>query len=193
MMATAEPQTTQTSKTRAFVQWLYGLAESGDRGRLAALRRGLMVGEDRAYELFRVIPPPFLDDAGPAEARRRMLLAALFAWHPLPFPAGPPTHGSRNLGYSLRLLAEGQGATADGPPEPLKRRMDALLAAPAAEVFAHLQQIVRLLKAGDVPVDWERLLWDLRTWEHEDRRVQWDWSRAFYVGARHEGGDAHVS
>ncbi len=193
-MAGSQTETAQGSRTSAFVQWLYGLAESDDRGRLAALRRGLTVGEERAYELYRVIPPQFLDDAGPAEALRRMLLAALFAWHPLRFPPGMPAAGPRNVGYSLRLLGERQGASSEGPPEPLRRRMDGLLAAPAADVFSHLQQVVRLLKTEAVPLDWERLLWDLRMWEREDRRVQWEWSRAFYVGPKDEqGGEAHVS
>lgn len=186
-------------RNSGFIQWLYGLAQADDRARLAGLRRGLMLPRDQLYELYRVVPPPFLDDAGQAEARRRLLLAALFAFHPLPFPEIEGDHPARprNLGYSLRLLAaQQQGEGDDGPPETIKRRLDILLSTHAEDVFAHLQQVVRLLKSAEVPVDWERLLWDLRMWDREDRRVQWAWSRSFYVGpmqSESERGETLVS
>jgi len=182
--------------TSGFIQWLYGLAEANDRARLAALRRGLMLDRHQLYELYRVIPPQFLDGASDVDARRRTLLAALFAAHPLFFPEtaadGPARR--RNLGHSLRLLAERQPADEAGElPETLKRRMDILLSAHADDVFAHLQQVIRLLKAAEIPVDWGQLLWDLRGWDRDDRRVQWEWSRSFYVGRSREGGETDVS
>lgn len=189
------PQTQESTPTSGFIRWLYGLATADDRGRLAALRRGLTAGPERLYELYRVIPPQFLADAGSDEVQRRLLLAALFAFHPAMFPESAGKEVPfRNLGHSLRLLAERQqGEEQEGPPETLKRRLDILLSSPGDEVFSHLQQVIRLLKASEIPVDWERLLWDLRQWDRVDRRVQWNWSRAFYVGPRvAEGGETRV-
>ena len=182
--------------TSGFIQWLYGLALANDRARLAALRRGLMLDRHHLYELYRVIPPQFLDGASMADAERRTLLAALFASHPLHFPErasdGPVRR--RNLGHSLRLLAD-QHRGEDGVelPETLKRRMDILLSAHADDVLAHLQHVIRLLKAAEIPVDWEQLLWDLRGWDQDSQPVQWDWSRSFYVSRSSEGGETDVS
>lgn len=191
---------TKTAITsRWFVEWLYDLAERGDRARLAALRRGLTLEPTQMYELYRVIPPQFLAEISWGETERRLMLAALFATHPLTFPREEGHPRRRNLGESLRLLAERRspGPTAGEEellPEPLKRRMDALLAAHADDLFGHLQQVIRLLKSAEVPVDWEQLLSDLRHWEREDRRVQWNWSRSFYVGFQEEkGGQTYVS
>jgi len=189
---------TTATTTSGFINWLYGLAQSNDRGRLAALRRGLLLEPDQMYELYRVIPPQFLEGISEEEARRRMMIAVLFALHPMPYPEPKGASWRRNFGDSLRLLAlnktgRSPEAAEDPLPEPLKRRMDALLAAHPEDLFGHLRQLVRMLAAEEIPVDWEQLLWDLRSWDRPDRKVQWQWSRAFYVGQREtEGGEDRV-
>lgn len=180
--------TTTATTSSGLVEWLQGLAEREDRGRLAALRRGLLLEPSQFYELYRVVPPQFLEGVSREEVQRRMAVAILFATHPLSFSKEQLAERPRNLGESLRLLAKKQAGgeidPEDGLPEPLKRRLDAMLAAPADELFDHLRQVVRLLKGQEVPVDWAQLLRDLRNWDQEDRRVQWWWSRSFYVGQR---------
>lgn len=181
--------TTPTASS-GLVEWLQSLARQNDRGRLAALRRGLLLEPNQFYELYRVVPPQFLEGVSKEEVQRRLMVAVLFATHPLSFAADGTEKRHRNLGESLRLLALKRAGGALGPgdelPEPLKRRLDALLAARSDELFYHLRQVIRLLKAEEIPVDWEQLLWDLRNWDRGDRRVQWQWSRSFYVGEREE-------
>lgn len=188
------------TRSSGLVTWLRGLAQREDRGRLAALRRGLLLEPHQFYELYRVIPPQFLEGVGREETERRLMVSILFAFHPMSFPDEQLAARPRNLGESLRMLAEKRrsaGAEMEPDellPEPLKRRLDQLLAAHAEDLFFHLRQVMSLLKSGEIPVDWDQLLRDLRDWERADRRVQWQWSRSFYLGHREaEGGDSHVS
>lgn len=177
--------------TSSFVQWLQSLVDKNDRARLAALRRGLLLEPSQFYELYSVVPPQVLEGITTVEVQRRLMVAVLFASHQGFFPAdGDEKKKRRNLGASLRLLALKQAGGSLGPddelPEPLKRRLDGLLAARSEDLFYHLRQVIRLLKTEEIPVDWERLLLDLRYWDSDDRRVQWNWSRSFYVGEREE-------
>ncbi|HEX7021252.1 MAG TPA: type I-E CRISPR-associated protein Cse2/CasB [Trueperaceae bacterium] len=180
--------TTPSTNSDGLIDWLKDLAESRDRGRLAALRRGLLLEPNQFYELYRVVPARYLDGVSRAEIQRRLATAILFASHPRSFSDEELAERPRNLGESLRRLAvEQAGGSIDpdeGPPEALKRRFDALLAAHVDELFNHLRQIIRLLKSREIPVDWAQLLSDLRNWDNEDRQVQWRWSRSFYVGER---------
>lgn len=191
---------TTATRSSGLVAWLRGLKEREDRGRLAALRRGLLLEPHQFYELYRVIPPQFLEGIGREETERRLMVSILFAFHPASFTDEELAARPRNLGESLRLLAEQRRAAGeapdpdDWPPEPLKRRLDQLLEARSEDLFFHLRQVMGLLKAAEVPVDWDQLLRDLRDWDRADRRVQWQWSRSFYVGHRDaEGGRDHVS
>lgn len=192
--------TTPMETTSGFVAWLYGLVEDGDRARLAALRRGLLLEPAQLYELLRVVPPAFLEGVSQAEVERRLTVGVLFAVHPRSFP--PMSGRRRNMGASLRLFAERRGVRdAQGGmelPDPVKHRLNVLLSAHPEHLFDHLHQVVRLLKSAEIPVDWEQLLRDLRQWDRPDRRIQWDWSRSFYVGDRgpeqpEQGGATDVS
>lgn len=182
--------TTATTSSGGLIGWLRHLAERQDRGRLAALRRGLLLEPHQFYELYRVVPAQFLEGVSRAEVQRRLAIAILFASHPQSFSDEELAEHPRNLGESLRRLAVAQAGgaidPAEGPPEALKRRFDALLAAHVDELFDHLRQIIRLLKSRDIPVDWAQLLRDLRDWDNEGRPVQWRWSRSFYVGERRQ-------
>ncbi|OUN01218.1 MAG: type I-E CRISPR-associated protein Cse2/CasB [Firmicutes bacterium ZCTH02-B6] len=181
---------TTATITSSFIEWLQELVKKQDRARLAALRRGMLLEPSQFYELFSLVPPRFLEGATTKELQIRLMVAILFASHQGSFPAEENAGRRRNLGASLRLLALKKAGGNLEPdkelPEALKRRLDALLAARSEDLFHHLRQVIRLLKSEEIPVDWEQLLLDLRHWDREDRRVQWNWSRSFYVGERAE-------
>lgn len=191
--------TARTKRTTSrLVDWLHDLEKAQDRGTLAALRRGLLLEPHQFYELFRVVPAWVVEGKSRAEVERQLMVAALFAFHRGTFATEQLEERWRNLGESLRELARRRAVPdEDGKweiPEALKRRMDALLAAHSDDLFSHLRQMIRMLAAEDIPVDWDALLSDIRRWDSEDRRVQWGWSRSFYVGHREvEGGEADVS
>lgn len=189
-----------------FAAWLYSLSERDDRGTLAALRRGLLLEEGHLFQLYGHIPAGFFAGLRPGEDQLFLMVAALYAFHPVAFSKESLGERSRDLGESLRILAElmyqESGSENDDSreedmlefpavPDSLKRRVEALLAAPRDDLYGHLRQIVSLLKTREVPVDWARLLYDLQRWDLPDRRVQWQWSRSFYVGYPSEGGEGH--
>lgn len=207
-------QAQQTVSIHPLIKWLQKLEKDNDRGTLAELRRGNALEKEQLYLLYRVVPPQFLDTPGdPPE--RIFMLASLFALHPLPFRDGYPPVPRRNVGDSLRELAKRQQMMRvqlapevsveepnTGPeriegqddiviPDALKRRMDAVLAARSEDLFEYLRHIVRLLKTGEIPIDWDQLLKDLRRWDHPSRFVQRNWSRSFYVGRskQQKGGE----
>ena len=192
----------KTPRIDPMIDWLQELVEKKDRATLAELRRGLTLEREQLHLLYGVIPPQFVENRSWRDTERRFMLASLFALHPLSFTGSELAARRRNIGDSLRLLArrhrEGRGGEASDDsllPDPLKRRMDALLASRSEDLFEHLRHIVRLLKTKEVPVDWDQLLWDLGHWDDVDQRVQWKWSRSFYVGfdERQKGGEANVS
>lgn len=180
---------TATRTKEGLIQWLHSRAKGPDRATLATLRRGLLLEPAQFFQLYAVIPSAFLD-VSRAEVERRMTVAILFAahWERL-FSEEQLAERPHNLGESLRLLAIAKAGAQAAPPEELlpdslKRRMEAVLAAPEDELFGHLRHLFSLLKSEGVPVDWGALLWDLRRWSDPERPVQWRWSRSFYVGQR---------
>lgn len=182
-----------TSKQLGFADWLARLAANEDRGTLAALRRGLAVEEEQLFELYGYLPPSFLAGLPAGEDRLYLMVAALFGYHPAYFTEAELKERHRNLGESLRLLALAKapagGEEEDLLPEPLKRRMEALLGAHRDDLFGYLRQAISLLKTEEIKVDWAQLLSDLQAWEWSGRPVQWRWSRSFYVGHIEKGGD----
>lgn len=159
--------------------------ETGDRAALAALRRGLGKDPGEAPEMFPVlysrIPEEYLP-LPPWERRIVFMVAALFALYPdsPPWPEPSRQRWQRNLGASMRQLAD--QTNSDGP----ERRFVALLNSDDDDLPQHLRGIIGLLKSAKspVPVDWVRLIWDLRRWNIADRAVQHDWAAAFWGGRR---------
>lgn len=190
--------TQPSRRDSAFVDWLNSLVEGERRGELAGLRRGLMYESDQLFLLLGHIPEQFLRQLSTRqEELDYLLVAALFASSQLSYTEEQLEKERRNIGDSLRELAESDRIEGEGDgdgrlPEPLKRRLEAMLASPREELPEHLRQTVSLLKSRGIPVDWAQLLCDLRAWNWARNPVQWDWSRAFYVGRslnENTGGD----
>ena len=64
--------------------------------------------------------------------------------------------------------------------ELAEKRFVALLNCHQEDLPDHLRHAVSLLRSKEIPIDWARLLRDLRWWHREDKRVQRDWARAFW-------------
>ncbi|HMN00541.1 MAG TPA: type I-E CRISPR-associated protein Cse2/CasB [Anaerolineales bacterium] len=159
-----------SSLEERFIDRLKQLAEGGERGALASLRRGLGQPPGTVAEMYRYVEP-FL---GGMESGARYkesafyLVAALFAFHPKSTNEG-------NMGTHLARTRTDAGADA------LERRFTALLAAHPDDLPEYLRQAVSFLKSKDEePVNWNQLLRDLQNWSHEDRFVQKNWARSFW-------------
>jgi CRISPR system Cascade subunit CasB len=172
-----------TNRERDFIAYLAGLAgkdlsgaERNEKQKnlaaLAALRRGLGKRPGEAAEMFPYVVP-FLPDH-PYGQDDYFLVASLFAAHQLIWqhPTGP--HEPTNLGASFRWLRSKVDSGS------IEKRFVALLSAEHRDLPEHLRHAVSLLKAHEVPIDWEQLLRDLAWWESERRDVQQRWAIAYW-------------
>ena len=177
-----------SSSRPALIEALAGLAQRDDRAALAALRRGLGQDPGALVTMARYVEPYLSPRASRWEQDAAYLVAALFASHPQ--DQATPEGALYNLGAAFRLLRDRTGS------DSVELRFRALLDADRAGLPVHLRHAVSLLRAHDIPVDWARLLRDLRAWNAADRWVQRAWARAFWrrsVAAGTEPGDPEPS
>lgn len=166
-----------------FAEWLQGLKERQDRATLAALRRGLTMEPEAAVWMLRYMPPWLLDGLREQDEPHVFFVAALFAWHPEPWSEQPQEGEPTNLGASLaRLVAKERSRTGEAPAS-VEARFEALLNSHPEDLPEHLRRIIGLLRSKEVPVNWARLLHDLRQWGWGNRIVQREWARAFWRSA----------
>jgi CRISPR system Cascade subunit CasB len=157
------------SSRHPFIAYLQSLAQSEERGALAALRRGLGQPPGAAAEMFRYVVPFLPENSSRATEAAYYLVASLFALHPKSTETG-------NLGGHLAQARD------DNNPEALERRFTALLAAHPEDLPDYLRQAISYLKSKEIPVNWEQLFYDLQNWEQPERRtrVQKAWAGAFW-------------
>ncbi len=157
---------TLDQRQRDFVCHLLSLAQEGreDRGALADLRSGLGREPGQMARVHRHVVP-YLPDDKRYNDRWYYLTATLFGLY--------PKHRS---GYSLGRAFRPPKANSDST----ERRFTALLNADADDLGGHLRHVVSLLKSGEQPLDWHRLLGDLLQWSHPEGHVQLRWARDFY-------------
>lgn len=166
-----------------FAARLHALADPRNRGRVAALRRGLGrpvgIPGDAACEFYRLLPA----DVSRHDELAYWTAATLFA-------AFPPREGTviakrRSVAAALRHLGEQQGG--DDALARVERRLLQLLAARSASLATHLRGAASLLHAAGIVPDPEVLVRDLRLWGAPDQWVQRRWARDFWrVSQRHD-------
>jgi CRISPR system Cascade subunit CasB len=156
------------------------LHKHNDRAALAQLKRA--AGRPLAdcpglFPLFyRLLPPQAQDRKNVEEVC--FLVATLFPLSPSAshMPAG-------DLGKSLRGLAdERRKAHPSLDDTPVDRRMEVLLDSSRDALPFRLRQLIGLLAAHEVPVDWRSLLSDILAWDHPQRLVQKHWARSYFGG-----------
>ena len=161
--------------TESFITHLQALAKR-DRGALAALRRSLGF-EPGAYPPAYPAVERFAAQGPDNESQRQALdlCAGLFALHPL------HAHG-RPLAAALGQAMHQRGS------DSIEKRFIALLACEPDSLPQHLRQVVSLLAADHLAIDYAELQADLgrllQRWNEEQRdRVRQRWARAFYRAA----------
>jgi len=148
-----------------FVSYLETLKD--DRGKLAALRRGLGLPPGTCADMYPVVAPRL-----PRNPPKRMeeiyyLMASLFGFHPLSTESG-------NMGDHMR-----RASGSDLSPA-VERRFVRLLAAHWEDLPDELRQAVSFLKSKEIGVNWHQLINDLNYWTHPERLVQRRWANAFW-------------
>ena len=162
----SEPKRTPKEQASHFVGGLRRI--SHDRGKLAALRRGLIDNPRLHMDAYPVVASLGGDIGNPVF----LAIAALYATHP------EESHQLRNFGGSCRRIAL---ADSKEIAESIERRFRRLLSSgDVDDVIGQLRSWVRLAASKGVPVNYESLFADLWNWRFyaEDIRVQW--ARAFW-------------
>ena len=169
------------SRQERFIAYLESLADREDRGPLAMLRRGLGKPPGTVMEMYPYVAPWVPDNAKRREENAYYLVAALFGLHPLNWriDKSRPAYHPTNFGASYAQLkkdADGNDRTTSA-----ERRFVGLLNCHHDDLPDHLRHGVSLLSSRNIPVDWARLLSDLRHWDDPDRYVQRNWARSFWT------------
>lgn len=160
-----------------FVVYLEKLRERKDTAALARLRRGLGKKMGTA-EMYPYVVPFFPVEAFPREQEHYFLVASLFALHPETSPKGV------TFGKVLKRIWDESNRS-----ESIEKRFINLLSTDADDIGGHLRHAVSLARSRRVPVDYHRLFYDIRYWNHPDRFVQLEWARDFWRKDRQETED----
>ncbi|MEE4463896.1 type I-E CRISPR-associated protein Cse2/CasB [Azotobacter chroococcum] len=167
---------------QSFIEYLETLHER-DRGALAVLRRSLGFAPGAYAPAYPYVERFVAAERHAQDASRLALyvVAGLYATH--------PRQGGKSLATSLGELMRQRDSAS------IEQRFVALLGADAENLAVYLRQIVSLLAAGDLPLDYAALLKDLSLWLNPridpERRdvVRQRWARDFYRALAAPAGD----
>ena len=162
---------------KKFINHLIKFRREDNRGALANLRRGLGKKPGTAMEMY-----PYINRQIPDTKKTNayFIVAALFGLYP------DAEHTKGNLGESLLLLESKTQEQRKSSPDDKKissveRRLVALLNAKEEDLPNHLRQILGLLKSNEMPINWFRLLKDIKFWSDEKNSdTQRQWAKAFW-------------
>ena len=152
-------------RVRDLVAHLRYLAANTDkisecRAALAELRQGVQNPIRAARHV-----APYLGERDQPDEEWFYQVASLFALHRV--------HAERvTLGDAFRRMNDDSGS--------VEKRFLSLLSARKEQLPDHLRHAVSLLKAREIPLDWERLLYDVKGWDREGKPVQRYLARRFY-------------
>lgn len=153
----------------ALIGYLSELEKRQDRAALAHLRRGLARKPGDSMEMFPYVGRFINEKTNAAHDRAVFLTAALFADY------SDAAQNVGDLGRSVKQIA--------GVSDSIERRFVALLDADPEDLHYYLRQMIDLLKANSVAVNWTELFKDIRAWASESRYVQKKWARSFWGSA----------
>jgi CRISPR system Cascade subunit CasB len=174
-----------------------------DRGRRAALRRGLRRPPEEAYTMHAVVapllPPRLRRDHEYAYYAVAAMIAASVRDQPNTDPGDGETPGVD--GVEKVAAADGNAEPGDRPnlgqslawavcrpgpgrrpmnPATAEKRLHLLVRQGYPGVYQHLAGLVQRLGAIEVQVDWEQLLDDLCQWRYRRDQVAKRWLQAYY-------------
>lgn len=151
-----------------FIAFLSRLKESDDRAALAHLRRGLGKEPGTEPKVFPYVVPWIKDDMLASERKVYFIAASLFALHPANSESG-------NMGTAFRQIG-----LASGDSGSIERRFVHLLNSHPDDLPSRLRHAIGMAKSKNVPVNYSRLLRDLRYWDSDSRKVQQRWAEEFW-------------
>ncbi|WP_326771207.1 type I-E CRISPR-associated protein Cse2/CasB (plasmid) [Streptomyces sp. NBC_01591] len=161
----AEPR--EPARSQQLAQWLVGLVNSRDYGRLAELRRPSV--SERAH-----IEAGWID-----EERREVFEQVAFLFAVYHRGAAEPSWGYGSLGYAARRIGSSIGR---GPDDAGAGRLMDRIVASRRPPQRHLQHaIARLRSCGEPPPSWARLADDIARWSDRQARIRYRWAVDFHA------------
>jgi len=154
-----------------FIAFLCRLKDSDDRAALAHLRRGLGKEPGTEPKVFPYIVPWIKEDMPTNERNVYFIAASLFSLHPANAESG-------NMGTAFRQI---QLSSSDSGS--IEQRFVHLLNSHPDDLSSRLRHAVGMAKSKNVPVNYSRLLLDLRHWNSDTRWVQQKWAEEFWGSA----------
>ena len=159
-------KTTPKERATRFVGSLRRLRN--DRGKLAALRRGL--SPSTVMDAWPVVAAMGGQIGQPGESAF-VDIAALYASH-------PEESNARNFGETCRRIAQGESKDV---PESFERRFRRLLVCgDAGDLAGQLRSWIRLAASKGVGVNYEGLFADLLNWPWYADEIRVKWARSFW-------------
>lgn len=148
-----------------FVNMLENLKH--DRAAMANLRRSLAFDLGTHIASYPYVEP-LASNVDPWRRKMCYLVAGLYASHPRHVSA------EHSFGKAMQQL------TAKRESGSLERRFITLLDADDEQLANRLRQMVALLRSDDIPLNYAKLLSDLRYWRSSRRLSQQRWAQDFY-------------
>lgn len=149
----------------------------GNRGALAALRRGLGRKPGTEIAMYPFVGS-WVGSKSDRDAEPFFLVASLFALHPKHDP------NLRSLGESFSKLFRESSS-----PESLEHRFTALLNADREELHIHLRHAVSLLKSKGIAINYAQLIRDIRWWGERGSGTRRTLARDFWTSLKPESTD----
>jgi len=155
-----------------FVKYLQGMA--GDRGKMAALRKGLI--ENQAQAAWPLLAR-FLNFDKPYHIKALQTVGGLFGHH----PKNTNTGNFGSLCHQM-LGADEKEKIAQGDSGPISKHFQYALAANGEEIFPRVRRLVLRAQRDEIPVNYINLTDDLLGWQSSYRkgRIKLDWGKEFW-------------
>jgi len=142
-----------------------------DNGAKADFKRALSGEPEHIRKVYPFVLP-YIGNVAEWEQKHIWIpVACLSVYYPQPTREAEK---QRNFGHSCRSLATATNS------EGADRRFRALLDLALTDMPSPLAALVRQMKSKGIPIDYPKLLVDLRQWEHPNQYIQDLWARAFW-------------
>nr|MDO8113312.1 type I-E CRISPR-associated protein Cse2/CasB [Candidatus Sigynarchaeota archaeon] len=149
-----------------FVDYLDNLL-ADNTAALAALRRGNTMRPGECSDMYRYVVPWIGEKTSKWTETVYYIVAGLYALNKT-----KSSDVAENFGGVVASM------TRDDNRAAMEKRFQILITSHRDDVHIYLRQIIQMMK--DVPINWVKLIKDLKSWNTDTQRVQRFWAKSFW-------------
>jgi CRISPR system Cascade subunit CasB len=169
-MATTQTPSNHLEREVQFLQSIK-LRTEKDKGIQSVFKRAISGEPEHTRRVYQFVLP-YISDVFEWEQNHIWIpIACLSVFYPQLVGEG---ERRRDFGFSCRRLAS------ETNTEGAERRFRALLDLSLTDIQSPLTALVRQMKGRSIPIDYPKLLSDLRQWERGNQFIQDRWARTFW-------------